>query len=98
MTSETLADILRTAAIPCAAVTAGISIRVVIDHRVQSGAQLCRYLGLAFLCVGLALGQYHSLGRAPFWPVLIALWVGLAFSLGGTLPLLRSNSKEIHRA
>lgn len=99
MTPENLADILRTAAIPCAAITAAISLRVVVDHRYRSVAQLCRFLGLALLCIGLAFGEYHSLGRTPFWPVLILLWAGLAFSLAGTVPMVFSHDRsEEHHA
>lgn len=93
MDAQNVADILRCLAIPAAAITAAISIRVVVDHRYRTTAQVCRFLGLAFVCLGLAVGQYHALGHDPFWPALILLWIGLAFSLGGTLPLLR---KETH--
>lgn len=91
---QTVADVLRAVSIPVAVVTAAISLRVAVDRTYRSPSQLYRFLGLAVLGLSLALGQYHSLGRRPFWPVLIPLWIGLALSLAGTLPLATRRTRS----
>lgn len=82
-----VADVGRAVSIPVSVITATISLRVAVDRRYRSGSQLCRFMGLAVLCLTLSFAQYHALGRDPYWPVLIPLWAGLLLSLAGTLPL-----------
>lgn len=94
MNTQDLADVMRAAAIPVSVVTATISLRVAVDRRYRSTSQLCRFLGLGVICLSLAFGQYHSLGREPYWPVLIPLWIGLALSAAGTIPLLTTRMRS----
>lgn len=94
MNWQPVADSLRTVGIPLSVITATICVRVAVDRTYRTFSQLCRFCGLAFLCFALALGQYHSLGRPPFWLALILLQVGLVASLAGTLPLALSRNRS----
>lgn len=96
MNWQAVADAIRTIAVPVSAFVAVICARVVVDHRYRSGTQLFRFLGLGLLSIGLAFGQYHALGKPPFWPSLIMVDVAQVLSLAGTLPLvLHMRSKSL---
>lgn len=94
MTWLAVANILRALSIPLAALTAGISVRVAVDHRYRSTSQMRRFIGLAVICLSVAFGEFHALGHQPYWPALVGLMIGLAYSLSGTLPLAWSGMRS----
>lgn len=80
-----LADALRTMCIPLAAITVGISIRVIRDRTYRDLGQLFRFLGMIVLNIAVAVGGYESLGHIPrSWAALIGSTCGVALSTIGS--------------
>lgn len=88
-----VADVIRAISVPVAVVCAAASLAVAHRGDYRSLPQLCRFLGLAFFCLAVTMGEYHFLGDKPYWPVLLANSFGLGLSLGGTLPLVLSKTE-----
>jgi hypothetical protein len=94
ITPQHVADLLRVLNIPLAAITCGISLAVVTGGETRSRSQLYRFLALTFLCGGLAIGTYGSLGKLPNWWALVPISIGIWLSAAGTLPLLVGKSRS----
>lgn len=94
-----LADTIRITNLILSGLVAGACLGAVWRHNTIDRFQDCRFLGLAFVVVGISIANYRAIGvpivRASSWWLLTLILVGLVFSLVGTLPTAFRHNQRV---